>query len=49
MELREKADVECDSETCIFNPNGICLAPLVTGHATDLDEDGCRDWRPKEW
>lgn len=35
---------ECDSETCLFNPEGICKAPFVTGKAPGLSEDGCTDY-----
>lgn len=35
---------ECDSETCLFNPEGICKAPFVTGKAPVLSEDGCTDY-----
>lgn len=35
---------ECDSETCVFNPEGICKAPFVTGKAPGLSENGCTDY-----
>lgn len=35
---------ECDSETCVFNPEGICKAPFVAGKAPGLSEDGCTDY-----
>lgn len=35
---------ECDCETCVFNPEGICKAPFVTGKAPGLSEDGCTDY-----
>jgi hypothetical protein len=35
---------ECDCETCLFNPEGICKAPFVTGKAPGLSEDGCTDY-----
>ena len=36
---------ECDSETCIYNPDGICLAPLVLGRDLDWSEEsGCLDY-----
>lgn len=41
--------VECDSETCMFNPHGTCLAPIITGHAPRLCEEGCLDWRERDW
>ena len=42
------AEVACDAETCLFNPRGVCLAPVVTGHPPQITEDGCDDWREKE-
>ena len=39
---------ECDSESCVFNPHGVCLAPFVTGHAPALCDDGCGDYCYKE-
>lgn len=39
---------ECDSETCIFNPEGVCMAPFVTGQSPALSDDGCGDWVGKE-
>lgn len=37
----------CDSETCLFNPKGICLSPRITGRVPAVHEDGCDDWREK--
>lgn len=42
-------NVECDSETCMFTPHGTCLAPVITGHAPRLCEEGCLDWRERDW
>ena len=39
---------ECDSEMCIFNPEGFCLAPLITGHDPVVTEEGCMTCTPKE-
>lgn len=39
---------ECDSEHCVFNPDGICKAPFVTGRAPGLNDDGCTDYCYKE-
>lgn len=39
---------ECDSETCIFNPDGICKFPFVRGCAPGLSDDGCSDYAYKE-
>lgn len=39
---------ECDSESCVFNPHGVCLAPFVTGHAPTICDDGCGDYCYKE-
>lgn len=44
----KKLCTECDSESCVFNPNGVCLAPFVTGHAPAICDDGCRDYCYKE-
>lgn len=38
---------ECDSETCVFNPKGICMAPFIIGRAPSLSDDGCADFRYK--
>lgn len=35
---------ECDCETCVFNPKGICMVPFVTGNAPGLSDDGCADF-----
>lgn len=35
---------ECDSETCVFNPKGICMAPFIIGRAPSLSDDGCADF-----
>lgn len=39
---------ECDAEHCVFNPDGICKAPFVTGRAPGLNDDGCTDYCYKE-
>lgn len=39
---------ECDSETCVFNPDGICKFPFVGGRAPGLNDDGCTDYVYKE-
>ena len=44
----KKLCTECDSESCVFNPHGVCLAPFVTGHAPALCDDGCGDYCYKE-
>jgi len=44
----KKLCTECDSESCVFNPRGVCLAPFVTGHAPALCDDGCGDYCYKE-
>lgn len=39
----------CDSELCIFNPEGICRFPLVTGRKPNVsDETGCTDCVSKD-
>lgn len=35
---------ECDSESCVFNPKGICMAPFIIGRAPSLSDDGCADF-----
>lgn len=35
---------ECDSESCVFNPQGICMAPFIIGGAPSLSDDGCADF-----
>lgn len=44
----KKLCTECDSESCVFNPHGVCLAPFVTGHAPAICDDGCGDYCYKE-
>ena len=44
----KKLSTECDSESCVFNPHGVCLAPFVTGHAPAVCDDGCEDYCYKE-
>lgn len=39
---------ECDSETCVFNPDGICKFPFVGGRAPGLNDDGCTDYIYKD-
>jgi len=45
-ELNRRAALcqECMSEHCIFNPEGICLVPLVFGRVPELTDEGCLDW-----
>ena len=39
----------CDNNTCHFNPNGYCLAPLFkNGNQPTITENGCDDWKPNE-
>lgn len=40
--------IECDSETCAFNPEGICKFPFVGGRTPGLNDDGCTDYTCKE-
>ena len=35
---------ECMSETCAFNPEGVCVFPLICGREAEIVDDGCRDW-----
>lgn len=39
---------ECEAEHCVFNPQGICKLPFVTGAAPRLSDDGCADYCYKE-
>lgn len=48
LEERKKLCTECMSDVCIFNPEGTCLAPLVTGQKPEITEDGCKTCRLKE-
>lgn len=32
---------ECSNRSCLFNPNGVCLAPLVMGVEPTVTADGC--------
>ena len=43
----QKLCTECDSETCVFNPQGICMAPFLTGKKPGIHDDGCTDYCPK--
>lgn len=43
----QKLCTECDSETCVFNPQGICMAPFLTGRKPGVHDDGCTDYCPK--
>ena len=33
---------ECDSDYCIFNPNGYCCVPVVYARQPEINDDGCR-------
>lgn len=37
----------CDSEYCAFNPDGICMYPMVYGKQPGLDFNGCKGFRFK--
>ena len=39
---------ECMSETCLFNPEGVCVFPLLYGHEAEVTDDGCLDWMSAE-
>ena len=43
----QKLCTECCSETCVFNPQGICMAPFLTGKKPGIHDDGCTDYCPK--
>ena len=39
----------CDSETCAFNPEGVCMYPILYGKVPVFEDDaGCHGWLPKE-
>lgn len=39
----------CDSETCAFNPEGICMHPVLYGVVPEFDDDvGCKGFVYKE-
>lgn len=38
---RMKLCKACDSELCIFNPDGICMFPMITGRLAKIDDNGC--------
>ena len=41
--------IECDCESCLMNPHGVCLAPLFTSRFPNWDTpDGCTDFVMKE-
>ena len=39
---------ECDSDYCIYNPNGYCCVPLVYAKQPELTEDGCKSFIYRE-
>ena len=45
-ELNRRAALceECMSETCVFNPEGICVFPIFSGRKAEISDDGCMDW-----
>lgn len=42
-----KREKSCDCETCLFNPDGICLAKCITGKDAVICDDGCDSWEAK--
>lgn len=45
---RQPMCFECDSETCAFNPEGVCMYPVVYGKEPDLEAfNGCSGWVEK--
>ena len=41
--------IMCDAETCLMNPRGVCLAPLLTGKKPVItDDEGCKDYVPAD-
>lgn len=45
---RKQLCKECMSEACIFNPDGICMFPMVSGRGPQLHDEGCDDYCYKE-
>ena len=39
---------ECQSETCVWNPEGYCMRGVVTGKAVEITDDGCTGWTYNE-
>lgn len=49
LAFRRACCFDCDSETCVFNPEGVCMYPLVYGKKPEISEDlGCRGFIYKE-
>lgn len=46
---RSKLCIECDSETCAYNPQGICILPFGTGETPIINDDGCMGWAHKSY
>lgn len=40
---------ECMSECCIFNPDGMCLFPIIGKRCPNITDDGCSDCIPKDF
>lgn len=40
---------DCESETCAFNPDGVCMYPVLYGVVPEFEDDvGCRGFVYKE-
>ena len=44
LSYRNLLCAECMSETCAFNPEGICMYPMVYGQPPTMTDDGCDNW-----
>ena len=44
LAIRKCLCEECMSETCAFNPEGICMFPMVYGEKPVVNDDGCLGW-----
>lgn len=40
---------ECDSDTCAFNPEGVCMYPILYGKEPNISNfNGCSGWTARE-
>lgn len=46
---RRSLCLDCDSETCAFNPDGVCMYPVLYGKVPEfVDDVGCKGFLYKE-
>ena len=41
---RNSMCIMCMSATCMWNPEGVCMYPMVYGEMPVLADDGCDCW-----